>query len=71
MKLEEIKPGSVLWNHWTYSIMGRDTGEASNYFIVTKVLPVEEEGPKNSGKSIQCQTIAFGDSREKTNKFTE
>jgi hypothetical protein len=72
MKLEDIKVGSVLWNQWTYSIMGRDTDVASTFFIVKEVLPIEP-GNEGKGRILPCRIVSMRDGVqvEKSMEFSE
>ncbi|MEK6829720.1 MAG: hypothetical protein AABY15_06390 [Nanoarchaeota archaeon] len=72
MNLQDIKPGVVLWNRWTYSIMGRDTDTKSTYYIVISVGEIKEkteEGKKFN--SVTCQVKGIDANSEQEVSFDE
>lgn len=72
MKLEDIKPGMVLWNQWEYSIMGRDTGTNSDFFLILEPGQVEhKEYDGKSYKVIKCQAKTFSSPEIKQHSFSD
>lgn len=67
MTLQDIKKGSVIWNQWEYSIMGRDTGTKSTYFLV---LALDEHDGKK-GNVIHCQVRAIDSNKTQNLIFEE
>ena len=71
MKLEDIKPGMVLWNIWQYSIMGRDTGTKSDHFLVLStsgeiIKKTSSNGPYNV---LNCQVKSLDTGKEQNMSF--
>jgi hypothetical protein len=72
MKLEDIKTGMVLWNKWEYSIMGRDTGTNSDFFLIIEPGIIERR--EYDGKSynvIKCQAKTFSYPETKQHSFSD
>jgi hypothetical protein len=72
MKLQDIKPGLVIWNQWEYSIMGREKDIKSAYILVLEVgetKEVERDGKKY--QSISCVTKYIDEDIERTLPFNE
>jgi len=69
MKIQNIKPGTIVWNKWEYSIMGRDTGITSDYFLILESGKITKD--IDNKKSVTCRVKPFSSEKEKDIGFSE
>ena len=69
MKLQDIKPGKIIWNQWEYSIMGRDTGITSAYVIILEAGKITKN--LEGKKGVTCRVKKFNTDKEEEMSFDE
>lgn len=69
MKLKDIKPGTVVWNQWEYSIMGRDTGTESAFFLIIKSGKITKD--IEDKKSVTCIVKKFSTGENEELRFKD